>query len=543
MFNKKIFNLNTEFKTVAGSALVISGATLLSRIIGLLRDRVLANVFGAGQILDAYYASFKIPDLIYNLLIVGALSAGFIPVFTKLFNSSEENKQASWDLTNNVINIITIFMILTGIIGIAFASFLTPLIAPGFSAEKQLITTSLMRIMFLSPFLFGLSMVFGGVLQSLRRFFIFSIAPLFYNLGIIFGAVYLTKIFGITGLAWGVVLGAFLHMIIQYYGARKAGFRFKKILNFKDRETLLIGKLMLPRTAGLAITQIDLLVITFLASFLSSGSLTIYTLAANLAAVPIGLIGIPFALAVFPILSKLAAENNLETFTNQYLRTGRQIIFLITPLLIIFLTLNVQIVRLILGSGSFDWFSTLTTAKSLAYFSLGILAQSLIPLLARAFYSLSNTKTPFIIGVVSEIITITLAIILMQKFGIYGLVLAASFGATLNMILLFIFLRQSLQKFSLSNLMIFLIKIFGAGVTTYLVIFHFVNIFENLFNQTRFYGVFAVTIFSSFLGLLFYLTICYLLRLQEVEYIFTILKKQWLKIKNVPVGEIINPKE
>lgn len=543
MFNKKIFNLNTEFKTVAGSALVISGATLLSRIIGLLRDRVLANVFGAGQILDAYYASFKIPDLIYNLLIVGALSAGFIPVFTKLFNSSEENKQASWDLTNNVINIITIFMILTGIIGIAFASFLTPLIAPGFSAEKQLITTSLMRIMFLSPFLFGLSMVFGGVLQSLRRFFIFSIAPLFYNLGIIFGAVYLTKIFGITGLAWGVVLGAFLHMIIQYYGARKAGFRFKKILNFKDRETLLIGKLMLPRTAGLAITQIDLLVITFLASFLSSGSLTIYTLAANLAAVPIGLIGIPFALAVFPILSKLAAENNLETFTNQYLRTGRQIIFLITPLLIIFLTLNVQIVRLILGSGSFDWFSTLTTAKSLAYFSLGILAQSLIPLLARAFYSLSNTKTPFIIGVVSEIITITLAIILMQKFGIYGLVLATSFGATLNMILLFIFLRQSLQKFSLSNLMIFLIKIFGAGVTTYLVIFHFVNIFENLFNQTRFYGVFAVTIFSSFLGLLFYLTICYLLRLQEVEYIFTILKKQWLKIKNVPVGEIINPKE
>ncbi len=543
MFNKKIFNLNTEFKTVAGSALVISGATLLSRIIGLLRDRVLANVFGAGQILDAYYASFKIPDLIYNLLIVGALSAGFIPVFTKLFNSSEENKQASWDLTNNVINIITIFMILTGIIGIAFASFLTPLIAPGFSAEKQLITTSLMRIMFLSPFLFGLSMVFGGVLQSLRRFFIFSIAPLFYNLGIIFGAVYLTKIFGITGLAWGVVLGAFLHMIIQYYGARKAGFRFKKILNFKDRETLLIGKLMLPRTAGLAITQIDLLVITFLASFLSSGSLAIYTLAANLAAVPIGLIGIPFALAVFPILSKLAAENNLETFTNQYLRTGRQIIFLITPLLIIFLTLNVQIVRLILGSGSFDWFSTLTTAKSLAYFSLGILAQSLIPLLARAFYSLSNTKTPFIIGVVSEIITITLAIILMQKFGIYGLVLATSFGATLNMILLFIFLRQSLQKFSLSNLMIFLIKIFGAGVTTYLVIFHFVNIFENLFNQTRFYGVFAVTIFSSFLGLLFYLTICYLLRLQEVEYIFTILKKQWLKIKNVPVGEIINPKE
>ena len=543
MFKKTILNLNTEFKTIAGSALVISGATLLSRIIGLFRDRVLAYYFGAGPVLDAYYAAFKIPDLIYNLLVVGALSAGFIPVFTKLFYQKDTDKNQAWELANNVINIITLLMIALGFIGVVFTSFLVPLIAPGFSPENKDLTTVLMRIMFLSPLLFGLSMVFGGILQSLRRFFLFSIAPLFYNLGIIFGAAYLTKIFGIPGLALGVVFGAFVHMLIQFYGAYQAGFRFKKILNFKDKSTLLIGKLMLPRTAGLAISQIDLLIITFLASFLPAGSLAVYTLANNLQAVPVGLIGIPFALAVFPVLSKLAAENNLESFTKQYIATAKQIIFLITPLLIIFLTLNLQIVRLILGSGSFDWHATILTAQTLAYFSLGMLAQSLIPLLARAFYSLANTKTPFLIGIFAEIITIGVAIFLMRKLGVYGLAIAAATGATLNMLLLFIFLRLRLKEFGLSGLFIFLLKIIGSSFLTYTIIYYFIGIFENIFNQTKFYGVFLQTILCSAIGLIFYLFMCYLLRLPELFYLFSTLKRQWLKIRSLPNEEIIKPNE
>ena len=521
MIKKTILNLNTEFKTIAGSALVISGATLLSRIIGLFRDRVLAYYFGAGPVLDAYYAAFKIPDLIYNLLVVGALSAGFIPVFTKLFYQNETDKNQAWELANNVISIITLLMLALGFVGVIFTSFLVPFIAPGFSPENKELTITLMRIMFLSPLLFGLSMVFGGILQSLRRFFLFSVAPLFYNLGIIFGAAYLTKIFGISGLALGVVFGAFVHMLIQFYGAYQAGFRFKKILNFKDKDTLLIGKLMLPRTAGLAISQIDLLIITFLASFLPSGSLAVYTLANNLQAVPIGLIGIPFALAVFPVLSKLAAENNLESFTKQYLATAKQIIFLITPLLIIFLTLNLQIVRLILGSGSFDWHATILTAQTLAYFSLGMLAQSLIPLLARTFYSLANTKTPFLIGIFAEIITIGVAIFLMRRLGVYGLAIAASTGATLNMLLLFIFLRLRLKKFGLSGLFIFLLKIVGSSFLTYTIIYYFIGIFENIFDQTKFYGVFLQTILCSTIGLISYLFMCYLLRLPELFYLFS----------------------
>lgn len=543
MFQKKIFNLNAEFKTIAGSALVISGATLLSRVVGLVRDRVLAHTFGAGEILDAYYAAFKVPDLIYNLLVVGALSAGFIPVFTRLFNQNEADKQKAWDLTNNVINIMSTLMLFLGFFGIIFTPWLAPLIAPGFSTSGQEMVTSLMRIMFISPLIFGLSMVFGGVLQSLRRFFLFSFAPLFYNLGIIFGAMYLTKFFGFIALALGVVFGAFLHMSIQYYGAYQAGFRFKKIFNFKDADTRLIGKLMLPRTAGLAIVQVDLIVIAILASWLPSGSLSTFTFANNLQAVPIGLIGIPFALAVFPILSRLAAENNMESFANQYMAVARQIIFLIAPLIIIFITLNTQIVRLVLGSGSFDWQDTLTTAKTLACFSFGLLAQSLIPLLARAFYSLSNTKTPFVVGLIAETVTITSALLLMRPYGVYGLALATVIGSTLNMLLLFILLRFNLKNLSFTRLFTFLLKIIGASFLTYATIYYFSGLLENTFDQTRFYGVLLQFLISSIFGLLTYSLLCYLFKLQEIVNLGQTLKKQWLKIRNMPNEEIITPNE
>jgi len=543
MFQKKIFNLNAEFKTIAGSALVISGATLLSRVVGLVRDRVLAHTFGAGEILDAYYAAFKVPDLIYNLLVVGALSAGFIPVFTRLFNQNEADKQKAWDLTNNVINIMSTLMLFLGFFGIIFTPWLAPLIAPGFSTSGQEMVTSLMRIMFISPLIFGLSMVFGGVLQSLRRFFLFSFAPLFYNLGIIFGAMYLTKFFGFIALALGVVFGAFLHMSIQYYGAYQAGFRFKKIFNFKDADTRLIGKLMLPRTAGLAIVQVDLIVIAILASWLPSGSLSTFTFANNLQAVPIGLIGIPFALAVFPILSRLAAENNMESFANQYMAVARQIIFLIAPLIIIFITLNTQIVRLVLGSGSFDWQDTLTTAKTLACFSFGLLAQSLIPLLARAFYSLSNTKTPFVVGLIAETVTITSALLLMRPYGVYGLALATVIGSTLNMLLLFILLRFNLKNLSFTRLFTFLLKIIGASFLTYATIYYFSGLLENTFDQTRFYGVLLQFLISSIFGLLTYSLLCYLFKLQEIVNLGQTLKKQWLKIRSMPNEEIITPNE
>jgi putative peptidoglycan lipid II flippase len=376
--------LQTPSKSITGAALLISGATLFSRLVGILRDRVLVHHIDVGPVMDAYYAAFKIPDLIYNLLIVGALTAGFIPMFTKLLVEHDTTRPA-WRLANNILNIIGIALIITCTFGILASPLLAKVIAPGFPLETKKILITFTRIMFLSPLFLGISMVLGGILQSLRHFFIYSIAPILYNLGIIFGVMVLVPLMGVTGLAWGVVLGAFLHTAIQLYGAYHNGFRWEWIFDLKHPPTRQVGKLMIPRTLGLAATQLNTIIITILGSLLPAGSITIYSLAFNLQGVPVGIIGIPFALAVFPVLAHSIAQKNIPEFTKNFSTTLRQIIFLIIPLAIIFLLSRAQIVRVVLGSGKFDWDATIATANTLAFFTLGILGAATVPLLARAF--------------------------------------------------------------------------------------------------------------------------------------------------------------
>ncbi|MCX6779375.1 MAG: murein biosynthesis integral membrane protein MurJ, partial [Candidatus Magasanikbacteria bacterium] len=234
MIWKKIFNNYTE--SVTGAALILGATTLVSRLLGFIRDRVLAHYFGAGDVIDAYYAAFKIPDLAYNLIILGAFSAGFIPVFTKLFSSStlwKDKKNEAWRLVNNAINTLGFFLIILTVVLIALAPILVPFIAPGFNGEKLALTIKMTRIMLLSPLLLGLSTVAGAVLQSVKNFFVYSLSPMMYNIGIIFGAVFFVPLWGNTGLAWGVILGALLHLLIQLPSLISAGYSYTWLFNFK----------------------------------------------------------------------------------------------------------------------------------------------------------------------------------------------------------------------------------------------------------------------------------------------------------------------
>jgi putative peptidoglycan lipid II flippase len=465
--------LQTPSKSITGAALLISGATLFSRLVGILRDRVLVHHIDVGPVMDAYYAAFKIPDLIYNLLIVGALTAGFIPMFTKLLVEHDTTRPA-WRLANNILNIIGIALIITCTFGILASPLLAKVIAPGFPLETKKILITFTRIMFLSPLFLGISMVLGGILQSLRHFFIYSIAPILYNLGIIFGVMVLVPLMGVTGLAWGVVLGAFLHTAIQLYGAYHNGFRWEWIFDLKHPPTRQVGKLMIPRTLGLAATQLNTIIITILGSLLPAGSITIYSLAFNLQGVPVGIIGIPFALAVFPVLAHSIAQKNIPEFTKNFSTTLRQIIFLIIPLAIIFLLSRAQIVRVVLGSGKFDWDATIATANTLAFFTLGILGAATVPLLARAFYALSNTRTPFIIGFVSEFITIAIAILFINPYfnimkiipisGVSALALASSLGTLFNALALYILLARHIKNLEGFNLLKLLYQLAIAGI-------------------------------------------------------------------------------
>src|SRR3989338_2824123 len=202
--------LNSKIETIAGAAVILAGASFASKILGLLRNRILAGAFGAGDTLDAYYAAFRIPDAIFQFVVLGALSAGFIPGFIELM----EKREDQWKVTATILNALLIFLALFSLLFILFAARLQPFIAPGFSGEKLAVTVQLARIMALGPIFLGISAVLSGVLQSYRRFVIYALAPLFYNLGIILVALLLVPIFGISGLALGVVVGAVLHMAV-----------------------------------------------------------------------------------------------------------------------------------------------------------------------------------------------------------------------------------------------------------------------------------------------------------------------------------------
>jgi len=537
-----ILNLNIQSKTVTGAALIIGAATLLSRLVGLFRDRAFAHYFGAGPVMDAYYAAFKIPDLIYNLLILGALTAGFIPTFTKLFCQGSD-KSPAWRLASNIFNIAGISLVVLCGLGMIFAPSLTPLIAPGFSSENLARATDFTRIMFLSPFFLGLSMTLGGILQSLRRFVLYSIAPIFYNLGIIFGAVFLARWFGPIGLAWGVVLGAFIHFALQFYGARSAGWRWRWHFNLRDADTRLIGKLMIPRTLGLAISEVNIVVITILASLLPIGSVAIYNFASNLQAVPIGIIGIPFALAVFPVLSAAAATNNRLDFIKNLSSTTRQILFLMTPLAIIILLLRAQVVRVVLGSGAFDWTATTQTADALAFFAFGLFAQSLIPLFARAFYSWSDTKTPFIIGVIAELLAIIAALTLMRPLGVAGLALAGSIGATVNICILAIYLRNKLGRLDGEQIVSSFFRFAIAGLAMAVVVQALKYPLAKILNLDYFWGVFGQGVIAGLTGLAVYGIICWLLRAPEFLRLKETIENRWLKPASIQTTELIEGKE
>jgi len=363
----------------------------------------------------------------------------------------------------------------------------------------------------------GISGIFGGILTSFRRFLVYAVAPVFYNLGIIIGVIFLTKILGPIGLAWGVVMGAFFHMLIQYPAAKKLGFHHSWMFfrAWQDKQVRKVFRLMLPRTLGIAVNQINLLVITIFASTLAPGSLAIFTFAQNLQGVPLGLFGASFAIAVFPLLSALAAKEKKAEFIKTFSVTLRQISFFVIPLSAFIFVLRAQIVRVVLGSGKFDWEDTVLTFECLGIFAFSLFAQSAIPLLTRTFFSFHDTKTPFYIALVSEAINISLVIILIEKMAVAGLALAFSVGSTIQALILFFVLRKKYAIRDDRNIFRSLAKIITASFLAALTIQIFKNLTDNLVNIDTFVGIFIQLAVSLTAGLATFTLICYLLKLEE----------------------------
>ncbi len=523
---KKLFN--AESKTITSAAIILGAASLVSRLLGVLRDRVLAGEFGAGVELDMYYAAFRIPDLVFNLLVLGALSAGFIPVFTTYLKS----KNKAWELVNDTLNVMFLALILISGLLIVIAPWLVKIITPGFSLEQLKITTNLTRIMFLSPIFLAISGIFGSVLQSFKRFFVYSLAPILYNIGIIIGALFFVPRLGIFGLAWGVVFGALMHLLIQIPPVISLGYHYKWYFNLTHSGLLKILKMMVPRTLGLIVSQVNLLVVTIIGSTLAAGSITIFNLANNIQSFPLGIFAISFAIAAFPALSELA--RNKKEFIKSLSLAIRQILFLIIPSSALLIVLRAQIVRVTLGSGRFDWEDTILTLETLSLFAISLFAQSLVLILARAFYARQDSKTPFYVGLISAFANIILALMLVESLGVAGLALAFSLASILNFILLILILHYQIgqldgQKISISSLKI-LIATFMLALIAQAAKYPL----EQITGLETFLGVASQALVATLAGLAAYFLICWLLKSEELILLIESIKRKIGKRPQIP---------
>ncbi len=408
-----------ETDGLAAAAFIIGAASIASRVVGVIRDRVLAATFGAGPELDAYYAAFRLPDALYTLLVFGTLSAGFIPVFAETFEKGGKEKALA--LASQMLS-ICVAALAIGSVGLMVAApAAMPVIAPGFVGAQRELTIELTRILAWSPFFLGISAVLGGVLQSMRRFLAFSVAPVFYNAGIIFGAVLLAPMFGMAGVAYGVVIGAMLHGLVQWSVVRSLGLPRLTWPTFAPSGVRKILSLMGPRTLSLGVSQFNVFVVTSFASHLESGALSAFSFANNLFGVPVGLIGVSFAIAAFPALARAYGAGKEEEFGTVLLGAARKMAFFLVPATALYVLLRAQIVRLVLGAGAFGWSDTIRTADVLGILSFSMLTQSLVLLYVRATFARQDTWTPLWISLGAAAANIGFAWWLVEPFGVAGL--------------------------------------------------------------------------------------------------------------------------
>lgn len=486
-----------------------------SNVLGVLRDHFLAQKIPT-DLLDTYFAAFRIPDLVFNVIILGAISAAFIPIFSNLLVKSGDEK------ANQVANTI----ISTGFVVILFACivlffampFLVPRLTPYFSLEKIKLTISLSRLLLLSPIIFSLSYFFTGILNSYKKFLVTSLAPLVYNLSIIIGTIIFTDRYGVFGPAIGVVIGAFLHMLVQLLPLYKMGFSLKININFFDPVVKRVVKLMVPRSIGLGANHILLIIFTSIASGLQNGAISIYSLADNIQTMPTVVFGTSVATALFPTLSQAVSLNKVVDITTYLQKAILSILYYLIPISVAVILLRIQLVRLILGSGHFGWEQTILTADTLGLFAVSLVFSGLIPLFAKTFYAYKDTKTPTLISIISIAVSITGAIVFSRSMGVVGLALAFSIGSFVNASLLFHFLNRKIDVISEKIIFSQGIKIIIASIVMAISIQWaktYIGVIFDLHQGTEVLLQFA---FASSIGIVAYFIVTWLINLPANKY-------------------------
>lgn len=487
-----------------------------SRVLGLIRQRVLASFFTPSE-LSLFFAAFRLPDTLFEVLVFGTFSSAFIPVFTK---SIKVSKKEAWEIAGRIVTIgLIIFLGVAVLLGF-WAPQIYSVIAPGYSEADTLKIANLARVLFLAQGFFVVSYVLTGVLESLRRFLVPALAPLFYNIGIIIGTVVLFPYLGLMAPAIGVAIGACAHFLIQYPLSRKLGFRF--IWELKPNKGVKkIGSLALPRIIDLAFDQSGKITELFLASLISKASYTYYIFANTLQLLPVSLFGTSLAKAVLPLLSR--EEDNTPEFRRILKIALFQAIFFTFPLALSLMILRIPAVRLVYGTKIFDWEATVQTGMVLSVYALGIVFQTLMSILTRAFFALHDTRTPVKVSFLGLFILIITDFLLVKGFGLPVWALAASFSLSvfIEVIILMVMIHNKIGNMVNKDFAIRLFKILISGLSSGGVMYFLIKFFDmRFFFDTRYtVNLMSLTALTFLAGMFTYVGMCYLLKVEELHMI------------------------
>lgn len=549
MIRRLLDMVNKRFQGMHEAAILLGVFSLVSQLIGLARDRMLANTIGPGPVLDVYYMAFRIPDLLYLSIASLASITVLLPFLVE--RMGREDKQAARKFFSDILSGFFILLLVVSVAVFFAMPYIAHYIAPGFSPEQltQLVGTS--RIMLLSPIFMGLSNMLGTVTQLMRKFFVFSLSPIFYNIGIVLGILFLYPHYGVYGLAGGVAIGALLHLVVQIPTIIQTGF-MPRLSARLERSTLRqVITLSLPRTLGLSMNSIALLIIVAIGSTIGTGAISVFNFALNLETVPVGIIGVSYAVAAFPLLTEAFASGDKEKWQSCILSAIKQIIFWSLPLAALFMVLRAQIVRVTLGTGAFSWNDTKLTAACFALLTLGLIAQNMILVSVRAFYAAQNTRSPLVINALCSVFIVVLALGLLHLFNTVPMVryffesllrventpgtavlmlpLAYSIGTLLNAWLNWVGLRTRYLT-SVGDLPRAFFEAVAAAFATGFVAYIILNLYATLFPVETFWAVLAQGGAACVFGVAAGVLILFLLKSQQLFELIAAARKKFWKV-------------
>lgn len=503
-------------RRIAQSSGIVMAGVLASRVLGFLRDWTVARQIGSNAVTDAYYAAFTLPDFLNYLVAAGSLSIIFIPVFTKYM--AEKREDEAWRVFSTVVTFMGSLLVIVVLAAEIFAPQLVEAIAPGFRPEVKAQVIFLTRLMLPAQICFYLGSILSAVQYAKAQFLVPSLAPVVYNIGIILGGVLLAPQIGIAGFSVGVLAGALVgNFLLQVYGARRAGARFRPNLGLRHPGFKLFLKLAIPIMLALSLVFTDDWIIRWFGSYLEPASITWLSYAKTLMRVPLGVVGQAVGVASFPFLSQLYSEGKLDELNRTLNSTLKGLILMLLPISALTMAQSSPLVYLIFSHTRMRGPDLDATAATLVLFSLGMFAWGAQNILARGFYAARDTLTPAWVGTALTFLNLPVYWILVRHFQHLGLALASSCGIIAYTVALFVLLNRRTHNPDVYGLLLFFFKVTLASALAAGVAFELASWLETLLPWHTTHGALMVLVAASFLGLVLTGLLAKLFGVREVD--------------------------